>query len=222
MYLYNQHHIKPLFGDSLPWKQKEEEEEEEDQKKINLEKIKEEAYLQGLKEGIEKGRIEAEKEAEQQIKRIKEEHEKEKKQIILDAVSKLTQITEQISSLREEIINKAEGDILKIALMIAKKVIKTEVSQGTVEVLLNNIKEAFSNAIEKDKIVVRVHPDDYKKLKSIENLKELLDVDELVLQGDDSIAMQGGCIVETRFSEIDARIETQLKAIEKLLLGNGK
>ncbi|RLB11593.1 MAG: hypothetical protein DRG27_00850 [Deltaproteobacteria bacterium] len=217
MYLYNQHHIKPLFVDFFPWKQK----EEEDQNKINIEEIKKEAYLQGLKEGIEKGRIEAEKEAQQQIKKIKEEYEKEKKQIILNAASKLTQITEQISSLREEIINKSEEDILKIALMIAKKVIKAEVSQGT-EALLNNIKEALSNTIEKDKVIVRVHPEDYEKLKSIETLKEVLDVDELVLQKDESISIPGGCIVETRFSEIDARIETQLKAIEKLFLGNGR
>ncbi len=215
--MYNQNHIKPLFGDSFPWKEKEEEEEQ----KIDLEEVRKEAYLKGLEDGIEKGRIEAEKKAQQQIEMIKEEYEKEKRQIISDTVSKLTKIAEQISSLREEIINKTDKDILRIALMIAKKVIKVEVSQNT-EVLLNNIKEAINNAVEKDKVIVKLHPKDYERLKNMEGLKELLEVDELVLQKDDSIAIEGGCIVETKFSEIDARIETQLEAIEKMLLGNEK
>ncbi len=215
MYLYNQPQIKPLFGDSFPWKHREEEQ------KIDLEEVKTEAYLRGLQEGIEKGKAETEKRAQEQIEKIKEAHEKEKRHIILNTVSKLTEIVKHISSLRKEIITQADEDILKIALMVARKVIKVEVSQNT-EVLINNIKEALTNAVEKDKVIIRLHPEDYEKLKDAEALKELLDVDELLLQKDESIAIKGGCIVETRFSEIDARIETQLKAIEKLLLGNGK
>lgn len=215
MYLYNQPQIKPLFGKSLPWKEKEEEQ------KIDIEELKKEAYLKGLKEGTEKGRQEAEKRAEEQIKKIRQEYEEEKKRVVLDAVSRLTEIVRQVSALREEIITKADEDILKIALMVAKKLVKSELSHNK-EVVINNIKEALNNAIERDKVIVRIHPEDYERLKDVNALKELLNVDELIIQKDDSVAMKGGCIVETRYSEIDARLETQLRAIEKVILGNGK
>ena len=95
--------------------------------------------------------------------------------------------------------------------------IKKEISEHTKEILIANIKEAISNAIEKDKVIIRVHPEDYEFLLNIGELKETLNIENLVIKKDQSIRMRGGCIVETEYSKLDATIENQLSIIEHLL-----
>ena len=71
--------------------------------------------------------------------------------------------------------------------------------------------------IEKDKVIIRVHPEDYEFLLNIGELKETLNIENLVIKKDQSIRMRGGCIVETEYSKLDATIENQLSIIEDLL-----
>lgn len=209
--MYNQIQIKPLFGDNPPWKKEQEEE------KIDVEQIKEEAYLRGLKEGIEQGKKEAEEYMKKKIEALKEEFNREKTQLITKAVSNLNKIAEEIAGIRADMIKKAEEDILRIVFVIAQKIIKAEISCNK-EILINNIKEALTNAVDKDRIIIRVHPEDYEYLSSIDDLRSLLDVEDMIIQKDDSVKLRGGCIVETKYSEIDARIETQLKKLESEIM----
>jgi len=223
-YLYNGVEIRPLFGNEIPW-----EKDDEDY----IESIRKEAYLEGLKEGQRNGRIEAEKKAKEEIEKIKKTYEKKEKilkeerdilkkakeEIEKNLVSMIKKAVEEIISLREGIIKRAEEDILKISFLIAKKVIKKEVSEYTKEIIIGNIKEAINNAIEKDKVIIRVHPEDYESLLKIEELKEILNIENLVIKKDQSIKMRGGCIVETEYSKLDATIENQLSLIEDLLRG---
>ncbi len=221
-YLYDRVEIRPLFGNEIPWKRNEED---------YIDSLKKEAYLEGLKEGLRNGKIEAEKRAKEEIEKIKKAYEekekilkeereilkREKEKIEKDLASMIKQAVDQVISLREGIIKKAEEDILKISFLIAKKVIKKEISEHTKEILIANIKEAISNAIEKDKVIIRVHPEDYEFLLNIGELKETLNIENLVIKKDQSIRMRGGCIVETEYSKLDATIENQLSIIEDLL-----
>jgi len=208
MYLYNGIHLKPLFGDTLPWK-----EQEKGKNQADTESLKRDAYLQGHEEGYKKGKEEAEKKAAEMMKQMEDQHKKEMQALLNQTIKKLSYIIDNISTLRKEIISKADKDILEIALLVAKKVIKTEISQNK-EILLNNIKEAIKNAIDKDHIVIKVNPNDYNFLENIKDLSDILEVKEIILQKEESIS-EGGCIVKTRYSEIDARIESQFKCIER-------
>lgn len=212
--MYNKIQIKPLFGDSLPW-----ETGEAKNKKEDFETARKEAYLQGLKEGLEKGRHEAEERAKKKIHEIEERYKNELKDLLDHTISRLSSVIDNISNLRKEVISKADKDIIELALLIAKKIIKTEISQNR-EIILNNIIEALNNAIDRDKIIIRVNPEDYNFLSSINNIKELLDVKEVILKKDESIS-RGGCIVKTLYSEIDATIESQLKLIEQGIRAEG-
>ena len=211
MYLYNRIQIKPLFGDILPWEANEAKNKK--QEDINVDILKKKIYLQGLKEGFEKGKYEAEKEAKEKLRKIEEKHKNELKDLLDQTINRLNNVIDNISGLRKEIISKADKDILELSILIAKKIIKTELSQNK-EIILNNIREALKNALDRDRIVIKVNPHDYEFLSGINNLKELLDVKEVILKKDESIS-QGGCIVKTRYSEIDATIESQLRLIEQ-------
>ncbi len=211
MYLYNDTQLKPLFGDTIPWI--DQDQEKEKGQNIDIEAVKREAYLQGHEEGYKKAKEEAQKEAAEMIRQMEEQHKKEMNDLLNQTIKRLGNVIDDVSGLRKEIISKADKDILEIALLVAKKVIKTEISQNK-EILLNNIKEAIRNAIDRDHILIKVNPEDYNFLKGIEDLNRLLEVKEVILQKEDSIS-EGGCIVETKYSEIDARIESQFKYIEK-------
>ena len=211
MYLYNDTQLKPLFGDTIPWI--DQDQEKEKGQNIDIEAVKREAYLQGHEEGYKKAKEEAQKEAAEMIRQMEEQHEKEMNDLLNQTIKRLGNVIDDVSGLRKEIISKADKDILEIALLVAKKVIKTEISQNK-EILLNNIKEAIRNAIDRDHILIKVNPEDYNFLKGIEDLNRLLEVKEVILQKEDSIS-EGGCIVETKYSEIDARIESQIRYIEK-------
>ena len=210
MYLYNNVRLKPLFGDDLPWQKHGNNKDDN----TNLESVKKDAYLQGHREGYEKGREEAEKKARDMMNQMEERHKKEIEALVEQNIKKLTHIIDDVSSLRKEIISRADKDILELALLIAKKVIKVEIPHNREQIIISNIQEAIKNAVDKDHIIIRLNPDDYNLLKGMKDLKEVLQAKEVILQQEPSIS-KGGCIVETKYSEIDARIESQLKSIEK-------
>ncbi|GEM_PF-1087251 len=221
MYLYNDIQIKPLFGEVFPWEveeRKKKEEKKEEKKEVDLEKIKKEAYLQGVKEGFERGRNSAEKEADERIRKLEEDYKKEIQKIKAQIIEKLEKVIDEISSLRKNIILKAEEDIRELSLLIAKKVIKKEASESS-EVVLNNIISALENTPIKDKIIVKLNPEDYSVLSGMKELRDILGVKEIILKKDENIS-KGGCIVETEFCEISATLESQFKIIEDAIKGN--
>ncbi|RLB01957.1 MAG: hypothetical protein DRG59_13360, partial [Deltaproteobacteria bacterium] len=90
-----------------------------------------------------------------------------------------------------------------------KKVIKQEITVNK-DIVLNNIKEAIHKLTETDKILVKVSPEDYEFIKEnkpdfLETLKQ---TQKINLIKDETIKA-GGCVIETDFGQIDARIETQ-------------
>jgi len=105
----------------------------------------------------------------------------------------------------------------EMILMIARKVIKDEIVERR-EVVINNIKEALQRVKDRDRIDIRVnfadldmttaHKDEL--IKMMESLKK-------VNIYEDSRVERGGCIIETDVGAIDARISTQLEAIEEAI-----
>lgn len=174
----------------------------EKQKEIlnsQFEKGKQVSYKQGFSNGNEIGK----KAGKDEIKPILDD---------------FTQIIKKISSEREKVLTDIENEILALCNLIVKKIIKKEIEVDNV-VILNIIKESLSFISNETDVILRLNPEDYNIMKVYENeLKIILkDTKNFKMEPDDKIT-RGGCLLETNAGEIDARLETKLKELEKMLL----
>ena len=159
-------------------------------------------------------------EAQKLLSEVKEETEKAKKKGYSEGKEEgMAEWTEEIlktRTLREEFFSSAEPDVIKLVLSIAEKIIGKLAEEHT-EIIRSIVRQALEHSLG-DRIVVKIHPEDLKRLKAEDlQFKDLLDrTKQLHFKEEESI-QKGGCVVETEIGTIDAQLETQLKAIRKAL-----
>ncbi len=173
---------------------------EEAKKKVK--EIEEEAYRKGFSEGKKAG-IEA-----------GIEEGREKVEPVLDSFKKGI---EGLLRYRREIYERSEGELLKLVIAVARRVIHKELSLNR-DVILSVIRDAMKNVLSQDRITIRVNPADFEiAVASRPDFKDLVDdINNISFKGDESIS-RGGCIIDTNHRTIDARIEQQIKEIEETL-----
>jgi flagellar assembly protein FliH len=161
-----------------------------------LQKLRDEAY----REGFEEGRAEGIKAGEAEVARRAELWEKR-----VDALARpLEQERDQV-----------EQELLQLAILIAKQVIRREVKQSPDQIIAV-VREALSLLPSQAKeIRIRVHPDDAMQIRSIYPES---DSRTWILVEDPSMD-RGSCLVETDRSVVDARLEVRLAEIAASLLG---
>jgi flagellar assembly protein FliH len=127
-------------------------------------------------------------------------------------------IVERIQDKRVAVIEQAEQEIIDLALLISRKVVKI-VSESQRQVVVENIKDALGKIKTKGKVIVKVNMADLET--ATENIGEFIKVIEnsgvIELHEDTSIDA-GGCYVETDFGDIDARISIQFAELESKIL----
>jgi flagellar assembly protein FliH len=162
------------------------------------EEIFNKAYQEGLKIGQDEGFKIGEEEAGRLIHQMKE--------IITNAEQK-----------RQNIIKEAEEDIVELAILIAKKIVKKELEIDK-EIVIRNVKEALKKVSDREEITIRVNLNDLKLTEAHkeEFLKEVSGVKKINIKDDPTIE-PGGCRIETDFGSVDADISTQLEEIKEAL-----
>ena len=159
------------------------------------EKIKKDAIKKGLEMGYKDGYESEAAEVRRLVERI---------QIILDAAIEK----------RNEIFIETEQQIINLVLLIAKKVIKV-ISENQKNVVINNVVQALRKLKSRGEVAIRVILADLEL--TTEHKKDFIEMVEGVKSIkilEDSTVDRGGCIIETDFGSIDARISSQLHEIE--------
>jgi flagellar assembly protein FliH len=167
--------------------------------RTRVERVEKEAHGKGFEDGREQGYQEGRGELERLTDNLQ--------RIITTAIDR-----------RNSIIEESETQVINLVLLIAKKVIKV-ISENQKNVVINNVVQALRRLKSRGDVVIRVnladleltsaHVSDF--LKIVENVKSVT-----VLE--DSSVDRGGCIIETDFGQIDARISSQLNEIEERIL----
>ena len=166
------------------------------------EAIKKRAREEGWQRGFEEGREEGKKE----VQKIFEE--------------KIVLWERWLSAIREsrrEVLANLDEPILEFSFALARKIIGREIEREPfIETLVKRALQKLSN---RERVVVRVHRNDYMRVREIkeELLRKIDGLGYLEVQEDPRVE-EGGCIVETVFGNIDARIETQLSNLREELL----
>ncbi|ANA39337.1 FliH/SctL family protein [Geobacter anodireducens] len=123
-----------------------------------------------------------------------------------------------LTGLRSRVMKESEEDLLRLAVMIARKIVQREVAQDP-QVLAAIVAAAVGGCTERDRVVVRLNPDDYAQVSVNRQafLEGLGEESAITLAPDETIG-PGGCLVETATGTVDARIEAQLDEIYRSLL----
>jgi flagellar assembly protein FliH len=123
-------------------------------------------------------------------------------------------VLERVQERRGEILVETEQQIIDLALLVSRKVVKV-ISESQKEVVIANVSEALKKVKGRGTVIIRVNTADLQL--STEHVKDFIQQLEgssaIQVQEDFSID-QGGCIIETDFGEIDARISSQLAELE--------
>src|SRR5579863_302428 len=155
-------------------------------------RIEQEAYHRGFTEGKAVGRQQAGGEL----------------QSVLDQLGKSLA---SLASLRSRIRGEAEGDLLKLAITIARRVLHRELTLDP-ESIEGLIRVALDKLQSRELCRVRVHPDQEQAIrKSLERFANSQKV-ELIT---DSSLQCGDVLFETAHGNLDASIESQLSEIER-------
>lgn len=131
-------------------------------------------------------------------------------------LSSVTEMTTALEAVREKFYAKAEPEIIKLVLIIAEKVIGKMVREHN-PAIQSIVHQAVESSLG-ERISVRLNPEDYKIIMSEEfEFRDVFDKTKRIAFKEDETIKKGGCVVETEVGTIDARLETQLKAIKKAL-----
>jgi flagellar assembly protein FliH len=127
-------------------------------------------------------------------------------------------VLERAQDKREDILEQTEQQIVDLVLLISRKVIKV-ISESQRSVVISNVEEALKKVKGRGTITVRVNIADVKlTTEHINEFLQKMEGTKTIQVEEDSTVESGGCIVETDFGEIDARIASQLAELESRIL----
>ena len=133
-------------------------------------------------------------------------------------VERLHVILEKTLEKRQEILDETEQQIVELVLLIARKVVKV-ISETQRNVVMQNILQSLRRVKGRGDVTIRVNLADVQLTS--EHAKEFMDSVESIKNitvAEDSSVEKGGCIIETDFGAIDARISSQLNELEQKIL----
>ena len=123
----------------------------------------------------------------------------------------------ELDGARARIRQHLEQEVVELALHVARRVIRHELSVSK-DTILGVVREAMHNLEDPGKIAIRLNPEDLKQVRQAgERFASVMDnLDGIQFEEDPGIEC-GGCYIQTDYGEVDARIEEQLRAVEEAL-----
>lgn len=161
-----------------------------------IEKIRKDAYDEGLRNGVDEGRKRGEAEYEQ----------------VISLVNNISDQLNSLSSIRSDAI---VSEIKNTITAIVKQVIRREISISS-EQIISVVKEGFSLLPSlNENITLKIHPDDAEIVETSIIGKMSLKV--TVIQ--DPSLSSGGCHFETDSAKIDMSVETRMAKVFVNIMG---
>ena len=170
---------------------------------LETENNKKAIEAKGFNEGFSAGREDGFKEGSAEVNRL---------------IERMHTIVEKTMEKRQEILSETEQQIVDLVLLLARKVVKV-ISENQKNVVTSNVIHALRKVKTKGDVTIRVNLLDVQM--TTEHIKEFLERVENsqnITVVEDISVDQGGCIVETDFGSIDARISSQLHELEQKII----
>ncbi|MDR2375120.1 MAG: flagellar assembly protein FliH [Treponema sp.] len=171
----------------------------EEESRLSLEGEKKEALDAARSAGMEEGFAQGKAEVERLIRRTQT-------------------VLERAQDKRGEILAETEQEIVDLVLLLARKVVKT-ITENQRTVILQNVVQALRKVKTRGNVIIRVNMADLSLTTAhTKNFIQMMEGVKGIQVQEDSTVDSGGCIIETDFGEIDARISSQLAELESRIL----
>lgn len=161
-------------------------------RQYDLEEVQRDAYERGLKEG-------------------KELVDRDLIRVVHGMAQAVNRWKAEEDSLREAM----KHDVLRLILAIARQVVMAELKSHP-EAIGEIVRKLLEEAEGRKVFSVHLHPDDVKRLAA-SPLAHLLEGAEIAVHPSEEMS-PGGCILETSFGRLDARLETRIQELAESLL----
>ncbi len=158
--------------------------------------IEREAFTKGYEQGERAGAEAAATRAEAMLRR-------------------LARTIEELSDLRRTMIRSTEQEMVRLALAIARRIVRREVAADTT-LVLSLARAALDRLGDRNAVTIRLHPDDCAAMRS---QQAELGCAHVTVTPDAGVP-RGGCRVETDFGFVDASLDAQLNEIAQALLAD--
>lgn len=166
--------------------------------------------------------------AQEKARQIVEEGERERARIaeearqqgIAQGLAQWNEILARSARRAEELSNSWEEAMLRLSVKVAEKIIGHQLKLQP-ETIVDIVREVLRGTRAGRQMTIQVNESEAQQVRSrIDSLKELGVSSEIVIAASPSIP-PGGCVVESELGIIDARLETQLKCLESILVREG-
>ena len=133
-------------------------------------------------------------------------------------VERMHKMIDAVMIRREEILQETESQIVELVILMTRKVIKI-LSENQKNVVMANTLAALKKLKARGQVTLRVNLEDVKLTTAhVDEFIQHVEKVEGITVLEDSSVDQRGCIVETDFGAIDARISSQLNELENKIL----
>jgi type III secretion protein L len=124
---------------------------------------------------------------------------------------------EEANAVRDRRLADSESELVQLAVRIAEKIIGEELRLNP-QAILSIARQCLQWLRRERSLMLRVSPAELSLLReSIDSLREVAGPQRSIeVIGDPGIS-PGGCIVESEYGVIDARLETQIRSMEEIL-----
>lgn len=227
---YNMKHSEPepSVVDEIMEKTAAEKEDPEKELRISQDiiyKAKEEAAVIKREAELEAERLykeavgNAEKEALEIRQKAKEEGyrygEELAQQHYSDLIAEAMEFRERCRQEYEQTVASLEHDILELVIDIAAKVIGDEIHNNR-EAILGVVRETLRSCNNREKVVIKVSPDDYEIVVNNEEkiLTSVKGVNEIEIRKDGTLE-KGSCVIDTGIGTVDGSADVRIESIRK-------
>jgi flagellar assembly protein FliH len=123
----------------------------------------------------------------------------------------------ELGDLRKKMYSKVEREMVEMIVDLAKKVIRFELSTRE-DSVQDMIRIAVESVLQRERMTIRINPADKIHAESFrpELLQAFEEIKSITFEAHPSVE-KGGCIIESNFGTVDARIEKLYEPIDKIL-----
>ena len=168
--------------------------------------IKENAYNEGHKIGHEEG-----------FQTAYQKGENSAKEEFIPLLQTINSLVQELSEFRTMMYPKVEKEMLEMITGLTKKILQHEINANE-DSVKQMILLAINSVIDKENMTIRIHPSDKTYAEAFfPELKNLFsEIKNITFEEHPGIE-KGGCVIETNFGTIDARVDQLENQIEKIL-----
>jgi len=127
---------------------------------------------------------------------------------------RLTATLEELATLRNDVLHRAERQVVQLALAIAHRILQRDVDADR-GLLLAMARVALDRLGEPARATIRLHPDDYAIVMTAR--EQSRETDQVQVVADTGVG-RGGCLVQSDMGLMDAGFDSQIREMARTLL----